>query len=60
MPVTVISSAPGQGYTLQATIVFRDSLFRSKVNVTPDGMVNLFEEELLVEDMPLLDDTFGQ
>ena len=30
------------------------------VPVRPDGMIALQDEELLVEDMPVRDDTFGQ
>ncbi|MEM7618099.1 MAG: hypothetical protein AAF244_01820 [Pseudomonadota bacterium] len=48
------------GFKLEATMMFKDSLFRSNVNVGSDGNVSLTDEELLVEDMPVLDDTFGQ
>lgn len=47
-------------YKMDATMMFKDSLFKSDVNVTPDGSVSLVNEELLIEDMPVLDDTFGQ
>lgn len=47
-------------YNLDARMIFKDSLFRSAVHVRPDGMVSLSDEELLIEDMPVLDDTFGQ
>ena len=41
-------------------MVFKDSLFKSEVEVKPSGLVSLSNEELLVEDLPVLDDTFGQ
>ncbi len=43
-------------YLLSVRMVFKDSLFKSKVNVTPQGLVSLSDEELVVEDMPILDD----
>lgn len=43
-------------YLLSVRMVFKDSLFRSKVNVTPQGLIKLSDEELVVEDMPILDD----
>jgi hypothetical protein len=47
-------------FHLSACMVFKDSLFRTDVHVKPNGMVDLSGEELLIEDMPVLDDTFGQ
>ena len=47
-------------YHLKACMIFKDSLFQSDVKIDSDGMVTLSNEELLVEDMPVLDDTFGQ
>jgi hypothetical protein len=41
-------------------MIFKDSLFRSTVQVAPDGMVSLTDEELVVEDMPVVDDLLGQ
>lgn len=41
-------------------IVFRDSLFAGEAHVKPDGLIVLQNEELLVEDIPVADDLFGQ
>ena len=41
-------------------MMFKDSLFKSDVTVQDNGVVSLQNEELLIEDMPVLDDTFGQ
>ena len=57
-PVTLQKSHEGS-HDLVACMIFKDSLFRSKVKVDPQGFVSLSDEELLVEDMPVLDDTFG-
>jgi hypothetical protein len=47
-------------FILSASIVFKDSLFESDIQVKSDGTVNLINQELLVEDIPVLDDTFNQ
>ncbi|MCB1558146.1 MAG: hypothetical protein KDJ50_04415 [Alphaproteobacteria bacterium] len=47
-------------YFMQAQMMFRDSLFQADVSVKKDGLVQLSNEALLIEDMPVLDDTFGQ
>lgn len=40
--------------------VFKDSLFSGEAHITPDGQIALHNEELLVEDIPVADDLFGQ
>lgn len=47
-------------FKLVARMMFKDSLFKTTVNVQANGLVNLSDEELLIEDMPVMDDTFGQ
>ncbi len=59
-PLHVTERTAEGGYKLTARMMFKDSLFKTVVNVKPDGMVNLSDEELLIEEMPVLDDTFGQ
>lgn len=60
-PVSLTKEVGKDGtFHLEARIVFKDSLFKSAVTVGKDGLVTLGSEELLVEDMPVLDDTFGQ
>ena len=56
----IIKTASADGYVLEACMMFKDSLFKSDVNVKANGFVSLSNEQLLVEDMPVLDDTFGQ
>lgn len=43
-----------------ASMVFKDSLFATEVILRPDGKISLQNEELLVEDIPVADDVFGQ
>lgn len=53
-------SDDGKNYILEARVMFKDSLFKTDVMVNAQGDVVLTNEELLVEDMPVQDDTFGQ
>lgn len=56
-----IAQRDGQGgFKLTARMMFKDSLFKTTVNVQPNGLVNLSDEELLIENIPVVDDTFGQ
>lgn len=59
-PITLIKVDDQGIYHLQACMMFKDSLFKSHVEVQPNGRITLKDEELLIEDMPVLDDTFGQ
>ena len=60
MPVTLLDLYEDGGYHLECTMIFKDSLFKANIDVTADGSVNLTNEELLIEEMPVLDDRFGQ
>jgi hypothetical protein len=60
VPLTVTGRDPDGGFRLAACMMFKDSLFKAAVTVRRDGIVSLSDEELLIEDMPVLDDTFGQ
>lgn len=46
-------------FHLSTRMIFKDSLFKSNVVVSPAGLVTLQDEELVVEDIPILDDTLG-
>lgn len=59
LPLTILEVKDGK-YYLKSTMMFRDSLFKADIEVQPNGLVTLSNEELLVEDMPVQDDTFGQ
>ena len=59
-PIELQNTDEQGAYILRVFMVFKDSLFRSLVKVEPNGFVSLSDEELLLEDMPVLDDTFGQ
>ncbi len=55
-----IRKKDAQGNFIVATcMVFKDSLFRADALVKPGGLITLTNEQLVIEDMPVLDDTFG-
>ena len=47
-------------FHLHAQMMFRDSLFSADISVQKDGAVILSNEQLMIEDMPVLDDILGQ
>lgn len=55
-----IAEITNGNFKLVARMMFKDSLFKTTVNVQADGLVKLSDEELLIEEMPVMDDTFGQ
>lgn len=59
LPLSVQTTKDGH-YYLQVTMMFKDSLFKADVEVQSNGLVTLTNEELLVEDIPVQDDIFGQ
>lgn len=59
-PVTLQEKDGQGGFYLTARMIFRDSLFKTAIRVKPNGFVEVDEEELLIEGMPVIDDTLGQ
>lgn len=60
-PVTLESyDSDGDMYHLSVTFMFKDSLFKSRVHVEGStGVLSVTDEELQVEDMPVLDETLS-
>lgn len=58
-PVT-FQEKKDSAYLVKACMLFRDSLFKTDIYVEEDGRARMTGEELLIEDMPVLDDMFGQ
>ena len=56
-PLRLIGMNDDGSFVFNARMMFKDSLFKGRVSVTPGGVVTLSDEELVVEDMPVLDDT---
>ena len=59
-PVHLLDQDGQGGYKLNACMMFKNSLFKSDVSVDKNGYVAMENEELLIEDIPVLDDVFGQ
>lgn len=60
-PLRLSSYDAETGYHLTGQMIFRDGLFRAQIHVEPKkGFVTLDNEELVIEDMPVLDDTLRQ
>jgi hypothetical protein len=58
-PTRVIGTDPDGTWHLSVRMVFKDSLFRAHVAISPAGQVTMSEEELIIEDMPVQDDMLG-
>lgn len=56
-PVELEEQEADGTFNLTAFMVFKDSLFRTKIHVKPDGLVSMSEEDLKIEGMPVLQDT---
>ena len=59
-PMNLKNISDEGAYYLSASIVFKDSLFESDISVDESGTVTLSNQELLVEDIPVIDDNFDQ
>tara|TARA_R110002124_G_scaffold149220_1_gene314958 strand:+ start:95310 stop:95930 length:621 start_codon:yes stop_codon:yes gene_type:complete len=59
-PIEVLRVDSKGGFECAACFVFKDSLIRADLKISINGKVDLSGEEILVEDMPIMDDSFGQ
>ena len=50
------SDEKAKGFDIAACMTFGDSLYKAHIKVSSSGDVSLSDQELLIEDMPLLDD----
>jgi len=55
-PLHVEEISSDATYTLPSYMIFKDSLFKADAKVEENGLVNLVDEELLVEDLPVNED----
>lgn len=56
-PLALIEQDKDGVFILEAFMVFKDSLFKTRIQVRPDGLVSMSDEELKIEGMPVLQDT---
>ncbi len=59
-PIKLLGIDKDGTFVLAVKMIFKDSLFKSEVKINAKGQVTLYDEQLIVEDIPVLDDTFGQ
>lgn len=60
LPVIVKRVAKDGSFEVPITVMFKDSLFQCDIIVSPIGQVDITNEQVLVEDIPVLDDALGQ
>ncbi|MAI61181.1 MAG: hypothetical protein CBB87_01680 [Micavibrio sp. TMED27] len=60
IPITIEDHDEEGSFFIRCCMCFKDSLFKTRVKIQKNGLVSMSEEELLVEDMPVLDDVFAQ
>lgn len=56
-PVTLVSHEADGTFNLDAFMVFKDSMFKTKIHVKKDGLVSMSSEELKIEGIPVMQDT---
>mgnify|MGYP005839674983 CR=1 FL=1 len=56
-PLALIGSDEDNNFYLRACLLFKDSLFKARISVDPQGQVDITEEEIIIEEMPVFDDT---
>ncbi len=56
-PLTLVDQEKDGTFVLEAYMVFKDSLFKTRIHVKKDGLVSMSDEELKIEGMPVLQDT---
>jgi len=53
--------ADAKGFRVEARMLSKSALYRVRINIGSDGQIGMPEDmELLIEDMPVFDDTLGQ
>lgn len=59
-PLSLIARDEHGFYVLSSCMIFKDSLFKTKITLDLNGIVSISDEHLLLEDIPVLDEIFGQ
>lgn len=55
VPLTLIEKT-ATTYIMEASFIFRDSLIKAKLDITDKGIIKMYDEEIIIEDMPTLDE----
>jgi hypothetical protein len=59
-PLTLLGRGPGDTFLLTGCFVLARSLFLARVAVGPDGVVNLSEETVMLQNLPVRDEALGE
>jgi hypothetical protein len=59
LPVQLTGKNEDGSYDVMMTLMFKGALYKSHAHIEKNGIINLFNEEILIEDMPVLDDRLG-
>lgn len=59
-PLELKPQSGDEKYHVSSSIIFKDSLFESDIIIEENGDVTMNNQEMLVEDIPVLDDSFQQ
>jgi len=58
-PLARVGYDPQTGYELSGFFLFKDALFKTRIHISPKGIVELSDEELMIEGLPVLEDLAG-
>lgn len=59
-PVEIANRHDDGSFSGSVCLMFKNSLYRTAITVSKTGRITMADEEILVDDMPVLDATFGQ
>lgn len=59
-PIMVNAKTADGSFPITACIMFNNALYKANIYIAENGRVTMADEEILVEDMPVLDSVFGQ
>ncbi len=54
-PLTLLERLP-ENYIMEAGFIFRDSLIKAKLDIDHKGKIRMYDEEIIIEDMPIMDE----
>ncbi len=59
-PVMINGKNGDNSFHLTACLMFKGTLYKASIFVTKDGRITVSDEEIIIDDMPVADDIFGQ
>lgn len=60
VPFKIIEKREDGVYKMHGCMMLKDALFKVDIYVEPNGRITMADHEILIEDIPVLDLTFGQ